>query len=191
VDKKDPIAEFKDLQMKCISPAMEGMKQARSLDAMRRMHKMQFDGFAATAGKLKKVMTKGNDKGVKDVVTLHAFVPCQQHHPPGCDCLVCRKRLADAAEDSNDLKRLALELEEAVSDISELRREVSTVLPGKKVHDASRKKDVIVGHKCKRCFSGKICDCSWSKLRETVKLHKRLKQKIFLNEGVGVFSLGH
>jgi hypothetical protein len=191
VDKKDPIAEFKDLQMKCISPAMEGMKQARSLDAMRRMHKMQFDGFAATAGKLKKVMTKGNDKGVKDVVTLHAFVPCQQHHPPGCDCLVCRKRLADAAEDSNDLKRLALELEEAVSDISELRREVSTVLPGKKVHDASRKKDVIVGHKCKRCFSGKTCDCSWSKLRETVKLHKRLKQKIFLNEGVGVFSLGH
>jgi hypothetical protein len=180
VDKKDPIAEFKDLQMKCISPEMEGMKQARSLDAMRRMHNMQFNNFAAPSGKLKLVMTKGNDKGVKDVVTSHPFVPCQVHHPPGCaavtGCIFCTKRLNDAAEESNDLKRLALDLEKAVSDISVLRRKVSTVLPGKQ--------------KCERCRAGKTCDCSWSKLREAVKLHKRLKQKGFLNEGVAVFSLG-
>jgi len=161
--QKDHVEEFKSAQMQCITPEMEGLRQQRKLDSLRRMHQTQFYATAGPSGKLKHIMTKSNDKGVKELLTLHAFVPCQQHHPAECSCTVCEKRLLDAAEDSNELKLLGIGLEQVALEISRLRAQITPEEP----KDSEK----------------------WVRLCECVKVHKRLQQQSHLDECISVFGL--
>ena len=52
VEKKSHVSEFKAAQLRCIQPVIEGKRQSRKLDAMRRMHKMQFYESAGPSGKV-------------------------------------------------------------------------------------------------------------------------------------------
>jgi predicted ArsR family transcriptional regulator len=82
---------------------------------------------------------------------------------PECPCAVCAKRLADAAEETNQGKVLRLDLERVQNRIGELMRQISS--------DESPLSE------------------NWQQLRAAVRENKRLQQREGLDDGVGVFAL--